>query len=152
MKIEDLIEGNDYLWATNSGESQVVTFSYSVKDEKGFVGEWPFKFTNGVELSERVVNFAVSEVQVWPPVPHIHAKEMIAFAKGHEVEVYAEYDDNWHVVHSPFWNLTDKYRVKKDNSGQIALLEKVVADLNKEIETRQFRKQGWLKRLQELQS
>jgi len=149
MKIEDLIEGNDYEWTMNSGESQVVTFVCIATNR---MENWYARFTDGVELSERVVNFAVSEVQAWPPVPHIHAKEMITFAKGHDVEVYAEYDDKWHVVPSPFWNLTDRYRVKKDNSGKIALLEKVVADLNKEIETRQVKKQGWLKCLQELQS
>jgi len=149
MNIKDLIAGNEYIWVMNSGESQVVTFSYTREDG---MGGYYARFTDGVELSERVVNFAVSEVQAWPPVPHIHAKEMIAFAKGHEVEFFSSCYSKWLIDRQPGWFKTVKYRVKKDNSGKIALLEKAVADLNEEIETRQVRKQGWLKCLQELQS
>ena len=146
MKVQDLIPGNEYIWTMYKGNVEVLTFDKLVESIFGVA-----QFTNGIILTERIVDVDVSEVQVWPPVPHVHAKEMIAFAKGHDVEVYAEDDGKWYIVPRPFWNLTDKYRIKKDNSGQIALLEKVVADLNEEIETRQVKKQGWLKCLQELQ-
>ena len=149
MNIKDLVHGKDYKWTIHTGSAEVLTFDKLVESIFGISAQ----FTNGVILTERTVNVDVSEIEVTPPtpVPHIHAKELIAFANGYEIEVYTEYA-KWVKIFNPIWHVRNKYRVKTDNTRQIALLEKVVADLNEEIETRQVKKQGWLKRLQELQS
>ena len=147
MKVEDLIKGKDYEWTVHKGRVQVLTFDKLV--DNAFFGV--AQFTNGVILTERVVNLEVSRV-AWPPVPHIHAKEMIAFANGYEIECYNDYDSEWCTVTNPIWHVKNKYRVKKDNSAEIAEIKSYVLSLNKQIENLTAMKDKELANLQELQS
>ena len=155
MRIEDLVLDKEYLCDWGDGDTQGLVF------KEMNIYEWRkcrAKFTTIDGLTTNFFNDEqvarlITEIKIKvTPVPHIHAKEMIAFANGYEIECYNDYDSEWCTVTNPIWHVKNKYRVKKDNSGKIALLEKVVAQLNEEIETRQVRKQGWLKCLQELQS
>jgi hypothetical protein len=45
-------------------------------------------------------------------VPHVHQKEIIAWAKGEEIEVRGVDDKLWHPCFQPLWSLPTSYRVK----------------------------------------
>ena len=155
MKIEDLVLNKEYLCNWGDGDIQVLVFkemhTYDEQDEAEFaiMGEYNHYIFNNEQVAR-----LISEIKVTSPtpVPHIHAKEMIAFANGYEIEYSSKALDKWFLVTNPSWYETIEYRVKKDNSDKIALLEKCVAQLNKQIETRQTRKHELLATIQELQS
>lgn len=44
--------------------------------------------------------------------PHLHAKEIIAWADGHEIEFLTPGYSDWAVTEHPSWNPNKKYRVK----------------------------------------
>ena len=46
--------------------------------------------------------------------PHIHAKEIVEWSKGHEIQ-YLSKDGNWYLCPNPLWNPYVKYRVVQPN-------------------------------------
>ena len=59
-------------------------------------------------------------------VPHIHQKEIIAWANGEDIEVESPFlEDNWVLAKNPLWSKGSQYRVKEGlSSTQILIAEK----------------------------
>ena len=59
-------------------------------------------------------------------VPHIHQKEIIAWANGEDIEVESPFlEDNWVLAKNPLWSKGSEYRVKEGlSSTQILIAEK----------------------------
>ena len=156
MKIEDLVLNKEYLCNWGDGDIQVLVF------KEMNIYEWRkcrAKFTTIDGLTTNFFNNEqiarlISEIKATTPtpVPHIHAKEMIAFANGYEIEYYNLCDKKWYAALSPVWRKVKRYRVKTDYSAEIASLETSVADLNKQIEKLTVKKDKELSIIQELQS
>ena len=58
--------------------------------------------------------------------PHIHQKEIIAWANGEDIEVESPFlEDNWVLAKNPLWAKGSQYRVKERlSSTQILIAEK----------------------------
>jgi len=154
MKIEDLVLNKEYLCNWGDGDIQVLVFkemhTYDEQDEAEFaiMGEYNHYIFNNEQVAR-----LISEIKVTSPtpVPHIHAKEMIAFANGYEIEYSSKALDKWFLVTNPSWYETIEYRVKKDNSAEIESMEYHLVSLNKRIEDLTAEKDKVLSNLQELQ-
>ena len=155
MKIEDLVLNREYLCNWGDGDIQVLVFkemhTYDEQDEAEFaiMGEYDHYIFNNEQVARRISEIKVTSTT---PVPHIHAKEMIAFANGHEIECYNAYDNGWVKVLNPIWHVRNKYRVKKDNSDKIAEKERIVSLINIHIDNLIIQKDKELATIQELQS
>jgi hypothetical protein len=66
--------------------------------------------------------------------PHIHQKEIIAWAAGADIQYFVPPFVVWYDCDSkPAWNPTIKYRVKPDVNPRLELLNEKLAELNKAV-------------------
>lgn len=70
---------------------------------------------------------------VYPP--HIHCKEIKAWADGAIIQYYSTLLEGWTGAfnNTPAWNINCKYRVKPDNFEEIQKIEKEIAGLEKKM-------------------
>jgi hypothetical protein len=64
-------------------------------------------------------------------VPHVHQKEIIAWANGEEIETMTRKGSKWHGFKTPSWNLKQQYRVKPKLTPTQLRIQEVVAELQK---------------------
>jgi hypothetical protein len=64
-------------------------------------------------------------------VPHVHQKEIIAWANGEEIQTPDPRRPVWHKCSSPPWNPDVKYRVKPKLTPTQLRIQEVVAELQK---------------------
>jgi hypothetical protein len=66
-------------------------------------------------------------------VPHVHHKEIIAWANGEEIEslIKGLAPDTWVLVSSPVWITDTSYRVKSKPTPTQLRIQEVVAELQK---------------------
>jgi hypothetical protein len=64
-------------------------------------------------------------------VPHVHQKEIIAWANGEEIEVLLKglAPDTWVLLSSPVWRTDTSYRVKSKLTPTQIRIKEVVAEL-----------------------
>ena len=70
----------------------------------------------------------------YPNPPHIHHKEIIAWAKGAQIQWFGPLTETWYDSASVLvWKPDGKYRVKPDVDPRLEALNEKLAELNKEI-------------------
>ena len=90
-----------------------------------------------------IVGFELASGQITPNLeltPHVHAKEIKAWADGHKIQCMSTYSTVWQDVKTPSWVPDVKYRVAPDNSEEIARLEKCkeIAKVKVALEIKHF--------------
>jgi hypothetical protein len=64
-------------------------------------------------------------------VPHVHQKEIIAWANGEEIEVRGIDDKLWYPCVQPLWNLPTSYRVKPKLTPTQLRIQKLTEEIVK---------------------
>jgi hypothetical protein len=68
-------------------------------------------------------------------VPHIHQKEIIAWANGEEIEVKSMFDkESWFLSETPLWRKRCQYRVKP----KLTLTQLRIAEKEKELSSLKY--------------
>ena len=96
------LEGDAGTWSLNSSARERGTIPYK-----------EMLFLLGVKEEEELV-------------PHVHQKEIIAWANGGEIEVESPFlENNWVLARNPLWAKGSQYRVKESlSSTQLIIAEK----------------------------
>jgi hypothetical protein len=70
-----------------------------------------------------------------PNAPHVHQKEIIAWANGADIQAFSPWGGGgWQdTIRVPNWSPTAKYRVKPDVNPRLELLNEKLAELNKAV-------------------
>ncbi len=94
---------------------------------EGDAGTWEIDTVRAkgiVSYGEMLSLLGVEEKE--KPVPHIHQKEIIAWANGEEIEVKSMFDkESWFLTENPLWRKRCQYRVKEGLSPtQLRIAEK----------------------------
>jgi hypothetical protein len=68
-----------------------------------------------------------------PNAPHVHQKEIIAWARGAKIQYLSRINKKWYDVDTFSWDKHMKYRVKPDVNPRLELLNEKLAELNKAV-------------------
>jgi hypothetical protein len=72
---------------------------------------------------------------VYPNPPQMHQKEIIAWAKGAQIQWFGKLNEKWYDnENTPPWRTDIEYRVKPDVNPRLELLNEKLAELNKAVE------------------
>jgi hypothetical protein len=115
-KLVGLIPDREYYFDFNRGETHIGF------DENGESGTWDEP--NAATIPYKEMLSLLGEEQL---VPHVHQKEIIAWANGEEIEslIKGLAPDTWVLVSPPSWRTDTFYRVKsKPTPTQIRIQEK----------------------------
>jgi hypothetical protein len=63
-------------------------------------------------------------------VPHVHQKEIIAWANGEEIQVQGQGGGDWYPANPPEWLLNQQYRVKPKLTPTQLRIKEIVAELH----------------------
>jgi hypothetical protein len=113
----------------NVGTVDVITFVRpdGTVGVGGSFGNW-FLGKSGGELE------LVKPEPAYPNPPHIHHKEIIAWADGADIQWFGQINEKWYDTDgTPKWILGVKYRVKPDVNPRLELLNEKLAELNKAV-------------------
>ncbi len=70
-------------------------------------------------IIEKATNETAIKDALYPNPPHIHQKEIIAWANGADIEYLTPVYNNWCVTPTPPWNSGYKYRVANPRRAEI---------------------------------
>jgi hypothetical protein len=98
-------------------------------NEDGESGTW------GVGPNDTIITYkemlSLLGVEEEELVPHVHQKEIIAWANGEEIEYYSETKYRWCSMSTPSFLPLVKYRVKPKLTPTQLRIQEVVAELQK---------------------
>jgi hypothetical protein len=98
-------------------------------DENGESGTWHTAHGGGaITYKEMLSLLGAKEEEVL--VPHVHQKEIIAWANGEEIEYYSETRGVWSLRSSPSFLPLVQYRVKPKLTPTQLRIREIVAELN----------------------
>jgi hypothetical protein len=120
-KLVELMPDTGYYFDFNREET------YIGFEEKGESGTWAH--AKGDELiTYKEMLSLLGEEQL---VPHVHHKEIIAWANGEEIEslIKGLAPDTWVLVSPPSWRTDTSYRVKSKPTPTQLRIKEVVAEL-----------------------
>jgi hypothetical protein len=94
---------------------------------EGEGGTWPHHTDDEIITYKEMLSL-LGEEQL---VPHVHQKEIIAWANGEEIESLIEglAPDTWVLVSPPSWRTDTSYRVKSKPTPTQLRIQEVVAEL-----------------------
>jgi hypothetical protein len=122
-QIDKLVGLAPYADYFNFNKSEVlIGFSHN-----GNAGTWRRGLTDEIITYKEMLSLlgAEEEEQL---VPHVHQKEIIAWANGEEIETKTVKSSVWHTCR-PEWSLLQKYRVKPKLTPTQLRIKEVVAEL-----------------------
>jgi hypothetical protein len=93
----------------------------------GSFGNW-FYGGNGGNLE------LVKPETVYPNTPHVHQKEIKAWADGADIQWYSNTTEKWNVTNEPLWCTKTKYRVKPAHDPRLSELNEKLVKLYKKID------------------
>jgi hypothetical protein len=96
-------------------------------DEKGRAGTWVLYSGKEVITYEEMLSL-LGEKEL---VPHVHQKEIIAWANGEEIEYYSETKIRWSPMSSPSFLPLVKYRVKPELTPTQLRIKELTEELQK---------------------
>jgi hypothetical protein len=103
-KLMELMPEHDYYFDFNRGETRIGF------DENGVSGTWDEPNAATITYKEMLSLLGAKEEEQL--VPHVHQKEIIAWANGEEIETMTRKGVKWMVFKTPAWSLNQQYRVK----------------------------------------
>jgi hypothetical protein len=118
-KLVGLIPDREYYFDFNRGETHIGF------DENGESGTWDEPNAATIPYKEMLSLLGAKEEEKL--VPHVHQKEIIAWANGEEIEVLMDglAPATWELLPSPVWLADTSYRVKsKPTPTQLLIAEK----------------------------
>jgi hypothetical protein len=95
---------------------------------EGNAGTWGFSKRDEIIPYKEMLSLLGEEEEL---VPHVHQKEIIAWANGEEIEHLTKglAPDTWVLVSPPSWRTDTSYRVKSKPTPTQLRIQEVVAEL-----------------------
>ena len=130
------VEGDAGTWTLNSSDGVQGIVSY--KDMLSLLGGEEEDFLKGVISGVKFTdhnnpdNSFEHNFEDKKLTPHIHQKEIIAWANGEDIEVKSMFDkESWFLSETPLWRKRCQYRVKPKLTPTQLRIKEVVAELEK---------------------
>tara|TARA_R110000782_G_scaffold134767_1_gene227141 strand:- start:460 stop:936 length:477 start_codon:yes stop_codon:yes gene_type:complete len=122
-KLVGLIPDREYYFDFNQGETHIGF------DENGESGTWDEPNAATIPYKEMLSLLGEEEELV----PHVHQKEIIAWANGEEIEVLIDglAPATWRVPPSPRWGTENSYRIKPKLTPTQLRIQKLTEELAK---------------------
>jgi hypothetical protein len=120
-KLVGLIPDREYYFDFNRGETHIGF------DENGESGTWDEPNAATIPYKEMLSLLGEEEGLI----PHVHQKEIIAWANGEEIEFQSWIDLKWKDKDFDSWDEEGKFRVKPKLTSTQLRIQEVVAELQK---------------------